>query len=331
MKKGIFLLAFSLSCLLANIPNANNNVNDDTQENKEAGNIIKSASKGREVIIESKLEEEEKPKEEEPFVDRQLFEKELILNWNIAFKAQNPRSQEVVAKYTPDSLVKNIKFDPNANGDGDSKNAIKKAVVKGFCFIPEEINVGKQKASLRAECQTNHGAITIFGNLVNADEVASLVLDPKYIEKNGYRYQVITSIVTNEDKTSYNLATYVNDRKVKEAALASVAQGAQEVKTYTNQYLNALESSRTSQNVVYQTVTSGSYTYTIPTTVTNTSPPDPLYYLAVAGTNIITSGIKSLANSFKKDLPYLYQIVAKTKIWIDLEVNEQGEYVKWKI
>lgn len=65
-----------------------------------------------------------------------------------------------------------------------------------------------------------------------------------------------------------------------------------------------------------------------PVQTTNTEKPDPLDYLVTAGVNIVSSTIKSTAEIFKKDLPYLYQVVAKTKIWIDLQVNKQGEYVK---
>ena len=315
MKQLFLSISIICSLVLAN----------DSQEqlNKnEADNIIKSASEGREVVLEQEVENEQQEQD-----NKKLYYQETILNWIRITQAQNLRAQEVLGKTAENTLVKNVKFDDSTNADKNDKNE-KLAVIKGFCFITDDINVGKQPASLRAECQTNYGAVTIFGNLVNLNEKASLVLDAKYIEKNGWRFQVKDSIVTNEEKTSYNIATYVNDRKVSQVALESLSTTSTEFKTYTNQYLRALEQSKRKQQVVYSNVGSGGVSYPVPQTLTNTLPPDPLQYLALAGTSILAQAIKSTADVMKKDLPYLYQIVGKTKIWIDLKVNEQGEYVK---
>ena len=43
---------------------------------------------------------------------------------------------------------------------------------------------------------------------------------------------------------------------------------------------------------------------------------------------LVADIVKSTAEVFKKDLPYLYQIVPQSKIWIDLQVEKEGVYVK---
>ncbi len=331
MKRYLLFVSVVCSFALANIPQnpvENQNTQNEEQNNlktikdNEAKNIIKSASEGREVIIEKEAEDEVVEQKNE-----RIFYEEAILNWHYALQKENPRKDEVLGKTTENVLVKNVKAEDMKNDEANSKNE-KLAVVKGFCFITDDINVGKQPASLRAECQTNYGAVTIFGNLVNLNEKASLVLDAKYIEKDGWRFEVKESIVTNEDKTSYNIATYVNDRKVSQVALESLSTTSTEFKTYTNQYLRALEQSKRQQQLVVTNVGNGTMGYPVPQTLTNVQPPDPLQYLALAGTSIVSTAIKSTADVMKKDLPYLYQIVGKTKIWIDIKVNEQGEYVK---
>ena len=65
-----------------------------------------------------------------------------------------------------------------------------------------------------------------------------------------------------------------------------------------------------------------------PVKTTNTEKPQASDYFATAGVNILADIVKSTAEVFKKDLPYLYQIVPNTKIWIDLEVEKKGVYVK---
>ena len=290
---------------------------------KEADNIISSASEGRKVVTSKKAEVNEKSE------NRQFFRDEVILNWYYSFQKDNPRAAEVKGATAKDSLIKNVAIENNGgSGSGSGNTNDKTVVIKGYCFIREDINIDKQPASLRTECQTNYGAITLFGNLVKVNERATLALDVRYIEKNGYRFDVAESIVTNEDKTSYNIATYVNDRKLSELGWSTVEVATDEVKDYTNQYLQALKESRTKQEVVYTTSSSGSNDYVTPTTVTNTEKPDPLDYLIAAGINIGAATLKTFASIFKSDLPYLYQIVGKSKIWIDLKVKEQGEYVK---
>ncbi len=291
--------------------------------NLETQNIISSASNGREVIKENKLQAIEQNRN-----NNSVFRNEIILNWVYNLNSDNLRKTEVIAKTSQNSMIKNIS-EQDSNATNTNNNIKELVAIKGFCYIPNEINVGKQPSSLRVECQTNAGAITMFANLVNVNEKASLIVDPKYIEKNGYRYAVDSSIVTNEDKTSYNIATYVNDRKIAEIGWGALSLSSDELKSSTNSYLKALEESKKRQNVEYITTTDGARnSYMSPVQTTNTEKPDPLDYLVTAGVNIVSSTIKSTAEIFKKDLPYLYQVVAKTKIWIDLQVNKQGEYVK---
>lgn len=291
--------------------------------NIETKNIINSASNGREVVIENKLQTIEQKKNNDS-----MYRNEIILNWVYNLNYDNPRKAEVVAKTSLGSMIKNVSQQENNATEANSNN--KELVsVKGFCYIPNEINVGKQPSSLRVECQTNAGAITMFANLINVNEKASLIVDPRYIEKNNYRYIVDSSIVTNEDKTSYNIATYVNDRKIAEIGWGTLSVSSDEIKNSTNSYLKALEESKKQQNVEYVTTTDGAgNSYMSPVQTTNTQEPDPLDYLTTAGINIVASAVKTTAEIFKKDLPYLYQIVGKTKIWIDLQVNKKGEYVK---
>ncbi|TLD85003.1 hypothetical protein LS70_000090 [Helicobacter sp. MIT 11-5569] len=96
--------------------------------------------------------------------------------------------------------------------------------------------------------------------------------------------------------------TFVNDRKLSEVGWSALSLSSDEFKTASSEYLRALEESKRKERTEY--------------------------LAAIQGVNILTDSIKSTAEVFKKDLPYLYQIVPKTKIWIDLQVDKKGEYVK---
>ncbi len=290
---------------------------------KESQSIIQSASEGRKVVTEKSLDPININKN-----SNKKYYSETILNWNRFFQAQNPRGTEIIGKTGENILVANIK-EENLIKDTNITNPEELAVVKGYCFIKDEINVGKQPASLRLDCQTNVGSIVMFGNLINLNEKASLVVDPKYIEKNGVRFEVKNSIVTNEKKTSYNIATFVNDRMLAKVGYGALSLGSDEVKNSTNEYLRALEESKKKQNISYVNISDGQgNVYPQAIQNTNTEKPDPLDYLIKGAVNVTASAVKAFADIAKEDLPYLYQIVPKTKIWIDLKVNKKGEYVK---
>lgn len=290
---------------------------------RESQNIIESASEGRKVISEKSLEPIEINKN-----NSKKFYSETILNWNKYFLSQNPRGTEFLGKTGDNVLVVNVK-ETDFNKENNFTKSDDLVVVKGFCFIKDTINVGKQPSSIRVECQTNVGSIIMFGNLVNLDEKASLIVDPKYIEKNGVRFEVKSSIVTNEKKTSYNIATYVNNRMMSKVGYGALSVGSDEVKTSTNEYLKALEDSKKKQEINYVNVPDGEggfYSQAVQNT--NTEKPDPLDYLVKGAINVTASAVKSFADIAKEDLPYLYQVVGKSKIWVDLKVNKKGEYVK---
>lgn len=291
--------------------------------NKESQNIIESASEGRKVIKEKALEPIDINRDKE-----KLFYSETLLNWHYALQKENPRGVEILGKTNENLFVQNLKED-NTSKDSNVTKAEELVAVKGYCFIREEINVGKQPSSLRLECSTNVGSITMFGNLINLNEKASLVVDPKYIEKNGVRFNVKSSIVTNEEKTSYNIATFVNDRMLAKVGYGALSAGSDEFKNASNEYLKALEESKKKQETAYVNVPDGQGgMYPQAVQNTNTEKPDPLDYLVKGVINVGASAVKAFADIAKEDLPYLYQIVPKTKIWIDLKVNKEGEYVK---
>lgn len=313
IKCKIFLFSlFALNLCFAN----NNDISN---------NIIQSASEGRNVIQEQKLENLKNKDDKE-----NRLRKAVILNYIRYYEdpKNNPRGKEFVGTKLENVFVQNIKKQETIIDNNQSSN-IEKVNVKGFCLIKEEINAGVQPASMRVECNTNAGFITLFANLVNVNEKLSLMADPKYIEKNKVRFKILSSIVLNEEKTSYNLATFVNDRKIEEIGWGSLSYSSDEIKNATNEYLKALQESKKNEDVQFVTTTDGAgNSYMSPVKTTNTEKPQASDYFATAGVNILADIVKSTAEVFKKDLPYLYQIVPNTKIWIDLEVEKKGVYVK---
>lgn len=200
--------------------------------------------------------------------------------------------------------------------------------ITGYCLVRDDINVGKQPSAGRFLCNTNIGQLEIFGNLTPVNEMATLIFDPTYIDFSGWRYKVITSRVLNEARSSYNIATFVNDRKITEIALESTSKGADVFKTQSSQYLEELKQSRKKQSVEYVNVGTGSNSYVAPIQNTNTEKPRATDYIVKGAIDLVSETIKTTADVFKRDLPYLYEIKGGSKVYIDLVINKNGEKIQ---
>lgn len=200
--------------------------------------------------------------------------------------------------------------------------------ITGYCLVRDDINVGKQPSAGRFLCNTNIGQLEIFGNLTPVNEMATLIFDPTYIDFSGWRYKVITSRVLNEARSSYNIATFVNDRKITEIALESTSKGADVFKTQSSQYLEELKQSRKKQSVEYVNVGTGSNSYVAPIQNTNTEKPRATDYIVKGAIDLVSETIKTTADVFKRDLPYLYEIKGGSKVYIDLVISKNGEKIQ---
>lgn len=270
-------------------------------------NIIDSSSYGSKVVTERNLETSGMNRPVDP------WKKEIIMNF-YEYRS-GMRKPGIVGAKTQMINTPSV----TASAASTVANTDKNVTVKGYCLVNNEIDIGKQPSSMAVECNTNVGYITLFANLKPVNEIASLLVDPVYIEKKGYRYKVLSSRVTNESRTSYNVATYVNDRKLSEIGYGTMENSANEVKTASNEYLKALEQSKTQTGVTV--VSNGLSSEALQTTTTQ--PPNAVDYIAKAGINIVAETVKTTAQVFKKDLPYLYNIKKGSKIYIDMQVNNK--------
>lgn len=281
----------------------------------EAQNIIDASGYGKSSVTESSLGNLRDDEKHD-------YTQEIIHNFYMNAQQTNLRKEAMATKKNDMLEVIVSKDSQNSKDKKDDKEPT--TTIKGYCLIKSDVHIGKQPASLGIECETNIGYITLFANLRPVNKISTLFVDPVYIEFKKYRYLVKSSFVTNEARTSYNIATYVNERKVAEIAYSTTSVGADEVKTASNQYLTAYEQSRYSQ----QTSIIGGGLTQYPITTFQYQEPDPLLYLAKAGVNLVSSAIKNTADILKKDLPYLYEIKGGSKIFVDMQVLQHGEKVE---
>lgn len=199
--------------------------------------------------------------------------------------------------------------------------------ITGYCLVKDDINVGKQPSAGNFLCNTNIGALEIFGNITPVNELATIIYDPAYIDFKGWRYKVIRSKVLNETRTSYNIATFVNDRKIAKIALESTSKTADVFQVQSSDYLDELKSSRKHQKVEYAQVGTGGDSYVAPIQTENTEKPNAVDYITKGAIDIVSHIVKTTADVFKEDLPYLYEIKGGSRVFIDLVIDKNGEKI----
>ncbi|RXI43421.1 hypothetical protein CRU99_07760 [Malaciobacter mytili] len=276
-------------------------------------NIIDTSGGGKSNVSELDGEFTSSAKKEKDYT------KEILLNYmlfreNINFSAIDSIKKPMVVVKSKEDII-----DENKN-----KN-IKLVSVRGYCIVEETVDIGKQPMSANLNCNTNIGAIKFFGNYVPHNKLETLFVTGLHIEKNTKKYKIENAKILNESRTSYNVATYVNSNKLEKSALKGISDATTTIESGANDYLKQLEASKkvqeasTGQSVVDN---SGSGTViTQPVVTENTQPPEVKDYLVKGAIEIVARSIRNIADIVKEDLPYYYQIVAGSKLYVDLYVN----------
>jgi hypothetical protein len=248
------------------------------------------------------------------------YEKELLLNW------QYSRYRTTFDTYMASSGNIKLFENPVPKEEDEKEKLVNTINIKGYCIIEEEINIGKQPMSAAFHCNTNIGSIGFFGNYVPYNSLESLFITALHIEKRNRKYQVLSGKILSGDKSSYNVATYVNNRKLAQLGYATLESTAVAVDSGVNDYMEQLEASKKEQTASLgsggSTNSGSGNIINEPVVVENTEKPDAADYIVKGVVGIVTGIAKNVASIYKQDLPYLYQIVPKSKVYIDLYVDE---------
>lgn len=254
------------------------------------------------------------------------YHDEKILNWLYATKA------DVAKENNPGATVKTVAFrgvfaDSNKTTGSVSSmvasnnlNAAKPFNIFGSCTIPESVEMaGNTRGVLTAYCQTKQGKYKLVGNLTPKPEEYSLVATPIYVEDTyGKRFYVDNnkSFVLNSRKNSYNIATFVNTHALDKVVRESIKSGSKNISSTATQYMQDLKASRTKQETT-MVANAGA------TTATNTETPRSSDYLTILGIQMSADMIDKWADYAFQENAWGFMIIAQTKIYIDLSVEEE--------
>ena len=277
-------------------------------------NIIETASHGELIISEHDGIAQDRRRK------KYQYEDEVILNWYL-FNSMTSLGESKGEKVNMIALQ-----EESTSIDKQEENGIETVPVRGFCVVREELNIGLQPMSVSSICNTNIGPIEFFGNLVPKNELETLFITGLYVLKDGKKYFIENGSILNESKSSYNIATYVNNRKLSQLALTATGNTAVKIQEGANDYLEQVEASKVQQtassdNTSIENNGSGTIISPTPAVTTNTEKPDAADYVVKGVIDLVTETAKAAADLYKQDLPYLYQVVKGSKFYIDVNVN----------
>jgi len=219
-----------------------------------------------------------------------------------------------------------------------SEKEIKEKIynITGYCSTRNPIEVERVQAYSILDCQFNKNDLNIentqmFASFVPIYDKLALFGRPIYLNVHHNKLPIKNGVMLTVDQTNLNLATFINDVKIKNL-LADMALASNSV-VYNSSvaYMTALEESKKTEEVNITPNTSGQ---PIIQTATNTKKPNVDDYVITAGIQLVSSLINAVGNFYKDNNYPLYKIAKRTQLYVDFNIKIKGdaqELIDYKI
>lgn len=256
-------------------------------------------------------------------------------------KAQQ-RQQQIFSDDTPEVIFEHIKsateenthvqkakyvqlfFKPAMKKNNFIKNNSKKHWTKfylaGYCRVPYEVSVSRLAQFVSLTCNFNKGEGVLTAMFVPDIYSKALIGKPLYVTLNNKKYYVKGGVIMNALKTSINIASVVNDRKIERFIAQTGVDSANIVTKQALAYLQQKQQSETQSQAIYPDSNTSN-----PVVVTNTQAPHVKDYIQNATVQILSKIINNVSNTFFMNLPYLFKVNAHTVFYVNLYVTDEYE------
>lgn len=192
--------------------------------------------------------------------------------------------------------------------------------LQAYCTLPNEVTVERLASYAILSCDfLNYGRGNLAITLTPDFYSLALVATPLHITINNHKFLVSEGVVLNAARTSINIATSVNDYKIKKIVAAGGIALGNSVTAAAQQYLSQYEQSQTKQSGGDSYVTDG--VIVSPNATTNTDKPDTVTYLATAGIEFMSKMVEIVGNSYLDSIPYTFKINQHTLLFADLQAD----------
>ena len=197
----------------------------------------------------------------------------------------------------------------------------------GYCFTNNAIEVENIQGYGVLDCTFEKNELNIDSSKMMAVFVpitsrSALIAKPIYLlDKTNKKTPIQSGVVLTLDRTSLNIANFVNDKKIKKLSGELLNSTGDIILNQSVAYLNQLEESKRKEEII----TSSSISGTTQSKTTNTEAPDGTTYLIHSGIQFI-SGLFKLGGLVLSEDKYPYFKVYKDSgFYVDFIVEINGE------
>lgn len=191
----------------------------------------------------------------------------------------------------------------------------------GYCYFKDEVSIDRAATYAYLTCDFDQGEADLTVSLVPDFYARALIARPLYITPRtdgtrGSRIRVEQGAVLTANRSSINIASYVNSRVITKAVAAGAYKTFDNATTVAQQYLEDKKAANTTQETAYLTSDSG----TDAVQTTNTVMPDDIDYAATLLLGTVRDIAKIIGEVAAQELPYTFFVEKNTMVFADLEL-----------
>ena len=217
----------------------------------------------------------------------------------------------------------------------DNENVFNQQIhLTGLCTIPKPIAIKLMPSYATVKCyfETNEYKISTADMLINVVPYAkfeaiigqSISFETEDLNTNGgkERFNVLKGVIMTPDMTSLNIASYFNSNAFAKSFTKEAINTNNEVYRLSTSYLDALQASKVTQEITYQT---SALEGTTPIQSTNTERPELGSYIALAGIKLVTGAINTVLDYEYSKSSSVWSIYQNSQIYVDIVAQHSSQ------
>lgn len=287
-------------------------------------------------VEDKKIDDEQKNSKETTSheLNNDTYEDIAIYNYIVAYDTKSNKKKYLEkfenTKFVTDNvLAYNKKLEEQKKAlEEEKKNEEEKQseertiAFSGYCSSSYDIEVEKIQAYNVLNCLFDENELNISSSkmmvmLSPLTDRNALVGKPIYLQYGQKKISIENGIMLTADRTSMNVANFVNDKKLKKLSGEFMTQGGDAILNNSIAYMKQKEASQVTEEVVSESSVSGTTT----TTASNTEEPKVETYLASTGLQLLSGLIKIGGILLSEDSHPLFKVHANQQFYVDFVVT----------
>ncbi|KAB7891306.1 hypothetical protein [Poseidonibacter ostreae] len=194
--------------------------------------------------------------------------------------------------------------------------------MSGYCYTDNTVEIEQVQGYSVLDCTFDDNELNIDSSRMMAMFVPltsrnALIAKPIYLQKNSKKLPIEKGVILTVDRTSMNVANFINDKKLKKLTADVIGQTGDVLLSNSVAYMEQKEASETTTSSTSTTSVSGTST----TSASETKAPDISTYLVTAGVQLFSTIIKGIGILMSEDKYPLFKVYKQSGFYVDFVVE----------